>query len=91
MPAFRIAGSRETTQASRSPPAWRDTRYTAFAGRQRGWALGANAWGTSFVIGAGEVHPHCPEHQLANLRGSHDGAAGLRPDRTGRQSVAGSR
>ncbi|MDR6978048.1 hypothetical protein J2X68_004772 [Streptomyces sp. 3330] len=50
-----------------------DTRYAAFAGRQRGWALGANAWGTSFVIGAGEVYPHCPEHQLANLGGSHDG------------------
>jgi hypothetical protein len=50
-----------------------DTRYAAFAGRQRGWALGANPWGTSFVIGAGEVYPHCPEHQLANLRGSHDG------------------
>ncbi|MGW3646241.1 glycoside hydrolase family 9 protein [Streptomyces sp. NPDC000878] len=50
-----------------------DTDYAAFAGRQRGWALGANPWGTSFVIGAGEVYPHCPEHQLANLRGSLDG------------------
>ncbi|WP_235029533.1 glycoside hydrolase family 9 protein [Streptomyces sp. 3213.3] len=42
-----------------------DTRFAAFAGRQRGWALGADPWGTSFVIGAGEVCPHCPEHQLA--------------------------
>ncbi|MEU5700755.1 glycoside hydrolase family 9 protein [Streptomyces aurantiacus] len=50
-----------------------DDRYAAFAGGQRGWALGANPWGTSFVIGAGEVYPHCPEHQLANLAGSHDG------------------
>ncbi|WP_221356305.1 glycoside hydrolase family 9 protein [Streptomyces beigongshangae] len=50
-----------------------DDRYAAFAERQRGWALGANAWGTSFMIGAGEVYPHCPEHQLANLAGSHDG------------------
>ncbi|MDQ1034073.1 endoglucanase [Streptomyces sp. V3I8] len=54
-----------------------DTRYAAFAGRQRGWALGANAWGTSFVIGAGEVYPHCPEHPLANLRGSHDGTGAI--------------
>ncbi|MEV0481716.1 glycoside hydrolase family 9 protein [Streptomyces sp. NPDC050508] len=54
-----------------------DTRYAAFAGRQRGWALGANPWGTSFVIGAGEVYPHCPEHQLANLRGSHDGKGAI--------------
>ena len=54
-----------------------DTRYAAFAGRQRGWALGANPWGTSFMIGAGEVYPHCPEHQLANLRGSHDGKGAI--------------
>ncbi|WP_210588145.1 glycoside hydrolase family 9 protein [Streptomyces sp. GESEQ-35] len=54
-----------------------DTAYDAFAGRQRGWALGANAWGTSFVIGAGEVYPHCPEHQLANLRGSLDGKGAI--------------
>ncbi|UPZ27038.1 glycoside hydrolase family 9 protein [Streptomyces sp. LRE541] len=54
-----------------------DTRYAAFTGRQRGWALGANPWGTSFVIGAGEVYPHCPEHQLANLAGSHDGKGAI--------------
>ncbi|MFJ4784288.1 glycoside hydrolase family 9 protein [Streptomyces sp. NPDC088794] len=54
-----------------------DTRYAAFAGQQRGWALGANAWGTSFMIGAGEVYPHCPEHQLANLRGSLDGKGAI--------------
>ncbi|SDP58160.1 N-terminal ig-like domain of cellulase [Streptomyces sp. cf386] len=54
-----------------------DTHYAAFAGRQRGWALGANPWGTSFVIGAGEVYPHCPEHQLANLRGSNDGKGAI--------------
>ncbi|MFD3930185.1 glycoside hydrolase family 9 protein [Streptomyces sp. NPDC058614] len=54
-----------------------DTGYAAFAGRQRGWALGANPWGTSFMIGAGEVYPHCPEHQLANLAGSHDGKGAI--------------
>ncbi|MFD6284717.1 glycoside hydrolase family 9 protein [Streptomyces sp. NPDC060205] len=54
-----------------------DTRYAAFAGRQRGWALGANPWGTSFMIGAGEVYPHCPEHQLANLGGSLDGTGAI--------------
>ncbi|MEW1825161.1 glycoside hydrolase family 9 protein [Streptomyces sp. NPDC088196] len=54
-----------------------DTSFAAFAGRQRGWALGANPWGTSFMIGAGEVYPHCPEHQLANLRGSLDGKGAI--------------
>ncbi|MFJ8387686.1 glycoside hydrolase family 9 protein [Streptomyces sp. NPDC094438] len=50
-----------------------DHRYDAFAEQQRGWALGANAWGTSFMIGTGEVFPHCPEHQVANLAGSLTG------------------
>ncbi|WP_329049097.1 glycoside hydrolase family 9 protein [Amycolatopsis sp. NBC_01488] len=43
--------------------------YAAFATGQRNWVLGANAWGSSFVIGAGTVYPHCPEHQAANLTG----------------------
>jgi hypothetical protein len=46
-----------------------DRRYAAFGTGQRGWALGANAWGSSFMIGAGELYPHCPEHQVANLAG----------------------
>ncbi|WP_244190469.1 glycoside hydrolase family 9 protein [Streptomyces caeruleatus] len=48
-------------------------QYDVFAVRQRGWALGANPWGSSFVIGVGEVFPHCPEHPVANLAGSLDG------------------
>ncbi|MEV6768463.1 glycoside hydrolase family 9 protein [Nocardia sp. NPDC051030] len=43
--------------------------YDAFATRQRNWVLGANAWGSSFVIGVGSVFPRCPEHQIANLSG----------------------
>jgi hypothetical protein len=43
--------------------------YTAFGTHQRNWALGANAWGMSFVIGSGAVSPRCPEHQAANLTG----------------------
>ncbi|HET6855792.1 MAG TPA: glycoside hydrolase family 9 protein [Streptomyces sp.] len=54
-----------------------DHRYDAFAGQQRGWALGANAWGVSFMIGAGEVYPHCPEHQAANLAGSLNGRGAI--------------
>lgn len=50
-----------------------DHRYDAFGTRQRDFALGANAWGTSLVIGAGTVFPHCPQHQVANLSGSLDG------------------
>src|SRR5256885_2655890 len=34
-------------------------RLAAFAATQRDWALGANPWGLSFVVGAGSVFPDC--------------------------------
>jgi hypothetical protein len=48
-------------------------RYQAFAQQQLNFALGANAWGSSFVIGAGTVYPHCPQSEIANLAGSLTG------------------
>jgi len=42
----------------------------------RRWAsniLGANAWGSSFIVGDGEVFPDCMQHQVANIVGSLDG------------------
>ncbi len=50
-----------------------DRRFDAFSTQQRNWALGANAWGTSFVIGEGTLFPHCPQHQVANLAGGLTG------------------
>jgi hypothetical protein len=41
--------------------------------RQLDWVLGANAWGSSFVVGAGSVYPHCLASQIANLSGSLNG------------------
>ena len=52
-----------------------DRSEDPFATRQRGWALGANPWGTSLMIGAGTTFPHCPQHVVANLSGSVDGSA----------------
>jgi endoglucanase len=49
------------------------TRYGAFAQRQLGFVLGANAWGTSFVVGAGTTFPHCMQSEIANLAGSLTG------------------
>jgi endoglucanase len=46
-----------------------DRSYAAFATQQRDWLLGANAWGTSFMIGSGSTFPRCPQHQIANLTG----------------------
>jgi endoglucanase len=48
-------------------------RFAAFAQRQLDFALGANGWGSSFVVGAGSVFPHCPQSEIANLSGSLTG------------------
>jgi endoglucanase len=36
--------------------------------------LGANAWGTSLIVGDGLTFPHCMQHQVANLVGSTNGS-----------------
>ena len=51
-----------------------DATYGAFATAQRNWALGANPWGESLMIGVGSDFPHCPQHVVANLSGRQDGA-----------------
>src|SRR5690349_11750984 len=48
-------------------------RFASFAQQQLNFALGANAWGTSFVVGAGTVFPHCMQSEIANLAGSLTG------------------
>jgi endoglucanase len=57
-----------------------DTSFAGFATEQRDWLLGANAWGTSFMIGEGSTFPECPQHQVSNLRAGPDGS---RPVLTG--------
>jgi hypothetical protein len=49
------------------------TAYRSFAQQQMGFALGANAWGSSFVVGAGSTFPHCMQSEIANLAGSLNG------------------
>ena len=53
------------------------SRYADLQASQLSWALGANAWGSSFVIGAGSVFPHCPQDQPANIVGSLDGTGNI--------------
>jgi endoglucanase len=50
------------------------SQYAAFAQQQLNFALGANAWGSSFVVGAGTVFPHCMQSEIANLAGSLTGS-----------------
>jgi endoglucanase len=43
-----------------------------------GWLgniLGANAWGSSLIVGDGAVFPDCIHHQIANIAGHLDGTA----------------
>ncbi len=51
--------------------------YESLASTQLDWVLGENAWGSSFVVGAGSTFPRCLAHQVANLSGSLTGPAPL--------------
>jgi endoglucanase len=53
------------------------TSTTAYASYSVQWLaniLGANAWGSSLIVGDGSTFPHCMQHQVANLAGSLDGS-----------------
>jgi endoglucanase len=50
------------------------TTYAAESGRWLANILGANAWGTSLIVGDGTTFPHCMQHQVTNLVGSLDGS-----------------
>jgi endoglucanase len=41
--------------------------------------LGANSWGSSFIVGDGSTFPNCIQHQVANLAGSLTGTSGGTP------------
>ena len=53
------------------------SQYESFAQQQLNFALGANGWGTSFVVGAGTVFPHCMQSEIANLAGSLTGTGNI--------------
>ena len=54
-------------------------KYSRYAQRWLGNILGANAWGSSFIVGAGTTFPNCIQHQVANLAGSLTGTTGGTP------------
>jgi endoglucanase len=51
----------------------RSNTYAAFGTRQLDDILGANAWGTSLIVGDGSTYPNCMQHQVTNLVGSLNG------------------
>ncbi|MFZ1919004.1 MAG: glycoside hydrolase family 9 protein [Terriglobales bacterium] len=53
--------------------------YDTFAQRWLANILGANPWGSSFIVGDGSTFPDCIQHQVANLAGALDGTSGGTP------------
>jgi endoglucanase len=51
--------------------------YNTYSQRWLANILGANAWGSSFIVGDGSAtFPNCIQHQVANLAGSLQGTSG---------------
>jgi endoglucanase len=50
--------------------------YNTYSQRWLANILGANSWGSSFIVGDGGTFPNCIQHQVANLAGALDGTSG---------------
>jgi endoglucanase len=53
--------------------------YNTYSQQWLGNILGANSWGSSFIVGDGTTFPNCIQHQVANLAGALDGTSGGTP------------
>ncbi len=53
--------------------------YNTYSQRWLGNILGANSWGSSFIVGDGTTFPNCIQHQVANLAGALNGTSGGTP------------
>jgi endoglucanase len=53
--------------------------YDTYSQRWLANIMGANAWGSSFIVGNGSTFPNCIQHQVANLAGALDGTSGDTP------------
>jgi endoglucanase len=57
-----------------------DPKYDTYSRRWLANILGANPWGSSFIVGDGStVFTNCIQHQVANLAGALDGSSGGTP------------
>jgi len=53
--------------------------YDTYSQRWLANITGANAWGSSFIVGDGSTFPNCIQHQVANLAGALNGTSGGTP------------
>jgi endoglucanase len=57
-----------------------NSEYDVYAQRWMANVLGANPWGSSFIVGDGSAtFPDCIQHQVANLVGALNGTSGGTP------------
>ena len=56
-----------------------DSKYDLYAQRWIANIMGANSWGSSFIVGDGSTFPNCIQHQVANLAGALNGTSGGTP------------
>jgi endoglucanase len=54
-------------------------QYDTYSRQWLGNILGANPWGSSFIVGDGSTFPNCIQHQVANLAGALNGSEGGTP------------
>ena len=72
-------GAGLSVMASEAYSLTHEKKYEMYAQRWLGNILGANAWGSSFIVGDGSTFPNCIQHQVANLEGSLQGTSGGTP------------
>jgi endoglucanase len=53
--------------------------YNTYSQRWLANIMGANSWGSSFIVGDGSTFPNCIQHQIANLVGALNGTSGGTP------------
>jgi endoglucanase len=56
-----------------------NSSYNTYSQKWLGNVLGANSWGSSFIVGDGSTFPNCIQHQVANLAGALNGTSGGTP------------
>jgi len=70
-------GAGIATMASEAYYLTGNNEYDTYSRRWLANILGANAWGSSFIVGDGSTtFPDCIQHQVANLAGALDGTSG---------------
>jgi endoglucanase len=72
-------GAGLSVMASEAYALTRSRNYDTYSQRWLANILGANAWGSSFIVGDGSTFPNCIQHQVANLAGALHGSSGGTP------------